>query len=470
MKRILTFVVLMLLCCIAVAQDWANLGRFSDADAVLAARPVKSRVVFMGNSITENWIKYHHEFFDRYGFISRGISGQTTPQMLIRFRRDVVDAGASTVVILAGTNDIAGNTGDSTPEMILDNVKGMCEIARANGIRVVLCSLLPAHRYYWKSAQDKHPEIVVPQYNSMLKAYADAENITFVDFFSPMVDPDPDNLNGLPEKYSKDGIHPTPEGYRVMEEILLKALAKEVKAAGRALEGRTLTLMSYNIRSGSGMDRRRRYDRVAAIISDCHPDAVAVQEVDSLTARTDRHDVLGDIARRTGLYGTFAPAIDYDGGKYGVGILSREKPLRTAAVALPGREERRTLLMAEFSGYVYCCTHLSLTEEDRLSSVDLIGKAVAEFAEGMSTDKPVYIAGDWNDSPDSEFMEKMKEKFEILTDISIPTFPSDSPRSTIDYIARWKGNGLAMGSGKVPDTYVPCSSMASDHRPVVVIL
>lgn len=470
MKRFLTSFATVLLCLAAAAQDWPNLGRFSDADAALAARPAESRVVFMGNSITDNWIKYHHEFFDRYGFISRGISGQTTPQMLIRFRRDVVVAGASTVVILAGTNDIAGNTGPSTPQMILDNVKGMCDIARSNGIRVVLCSLLPAHRYYWKSAQDKHPETVVPQYNEMLKSYAEDEGITYVDFFSAMVDSDEANLNGLPRKYSADGIHPNLDGYEVMEGILLKALAEEVTAAGQSAVGRTLTLMSYNIRSGSGMDRVRRLDRIAAVISDCHPDAVAVQEVDSLTARSDHRYVLGDLARSTGLYGTFAPAIDFDGGKYGIGILSAEKPLRTAAVPLPGREERRTLLIAEMETYVYCCTHLSLTGADRLASLPIIENALKAFTAGMASPKPVYIAGDWNDSPDSEFMAAMAEKFEILSDTSIPTFPSDTPRSTIDYIARWKGNGLSAGSGKVQEAFVPCSSVSSDHRPVVVVL
>ena len=470
MKRLVAILSLILLTVAAGAQDWPNLGRFSDADAALGARPAAGRVVFMGNSIIDNWIKYHHEFFDEHGFIARGISGQTTPQMLVRLRRDVVETGASTVVILAGTNDIAGNTGPSTPEMILDNVKGMCDIARSSGIRVVLCSVLPAHRYYWKSGQDKHPEIVVPQYNAMLKAYADAEKITYVDLFTPMVDSSPENLNGLPEKYSKDGIHPTIEGYAVMEEALLKVLKKEVKAAAKAAAGCSLTLMSYNVRNCKGMDLVRHYDRVAAVISDCHPDVVAVQELDSLSARSGRRYVLGELARRTGLQGTYASAIDFDGGKYGIGMLSAEKPLRTASVSLPGREECRVLLMAEFSGYIYCCTHLSLTKEDRVASIGIIDKALAAFADGAARPKPVYIAGDWNDTPDSEFMEQMTRCFEILSDTAVQTFPSDAPSETIDYIARWKGNGLAIGFGKVLETYVPQSSVASDHRPVVVVL
>lgn len=470
MKRILASALLVLFCLTAVAQDYFNLSRFADADAALAAKPAKSRVIFMGNSITDNWIKFHHEFFDKYGFIARGISGQTTPQMLVRFRADIIDAGATTVVILAGANDIAGNTGPSTPEMILNNTKGMCDIARSAGVRVVLCSLLPAHRFYWKGGQDKHPEIVIPQYNEMLKAYAEAEKITYVDFFPLLVDDDPENLNGLPKKYSKDGVHPTRAGYEVMEAELLKALQKEVKAAEKAAKGRSLTLMSYNIRNCSGMDRQRRYDRVAAVISDFHPDVVAIQEIDSLTARSKKVDVLRDLAYRTGLHGTYSAAISYDGGKYGVGMLSAEEPLRTASVALPGREERRTLLIAEFSGYIYCCTHLSLTKADRIASIELIDKALTEFVAGASAPKPVYIAGDWNDTPDSEFMEKMSQKFEILSDTTVNTFPSDKPDRTIDYIARWKGNALTVGTGKVLDTFVPASTISSDHRPIVLIL
>ncbi len=206
-------------------NDWANLKRYRSQNAFLEPVGKKGhRVAFMGNSITDNWFKFHPEFFTENGFVGRGISGQTTPQMLIRFRQDVVNIGAKTVVILAGTNDIAGNTGYSSLEMIMDNLKSMCDIAKANKIRPILCSVLPAYRYSWK--KDVRCDQLIPELNEMIKAYAKANKITYVDFFSALVDHTPGNENGLPKKYSKDGVHPNLEGYYVMEEILLKALKK----------------------------------------------------------------------------------------------------------------------------------------------------------------------------------------------------------------------------------------------------
>lgn len=219
-------------------NDWANLNRYRAQNEELlkkdetakektpegrkAKQTLKNRVVFMGNSITDNWFKFHPDFFTENGFEGRGISGQTTPQMLIRFRQDVVNIGAKTVVILAGTNDIAGNTGYSSLEMIMDNIKSMCDIAKANNIRPILCSVLPAYRYSWK--KDVKPNELIPQLNKMIKEYAKANRITYVDFFSALADKTPGNENGLPEKYSKDGVHPNIDGYRIMEDILLKVL------------------------------------------------------------------------------------------------------------------------------------------------------------------------------------------------------------------------------------------------------
>ena len=206
-------------------NDWANLKRYRSHNAFLPPVGKKEhRVAFMGNSITDNWFKFHPEFFTDNGFVGRGISGQTTPQMLIRFRQDVVNIGAKTVVILAGTNDIAGNTGPSSLEMIMDNLKSMCDIAKANRIRPILCSVLPAYRYSWK--KDVRCDQLIPELNEMIKAYAKANKITYVDFFTALVDHTPGNENGLPKKYSKDGVHPNLEGYYIMEKILLKALKK----------------------------------------------------------------------------------------------------------------------------------------------------------------------------------------------------------------------------------------------------
>lgn len=128
-----------------------------------------------------------------------------------------------------------------------------------------------------------------------------------------------------------------------------------------------LRLMTYNVRNANGMDGICNYQRVANVINNARPDIVAIQELDSMTARSNRTDVLKELAERTQLHPCFAPAIDYDGGKYGIGILSKETPLRVQTFALPGREEARTLLVAEFPEYVFACTHLSLTEEDEVS-------------------------------------------------------------------------------------------------------
>ena len=208
----------------ATAQDWPNLARYRDSNAAVASSG-GGRVVLMGDSITDGWIDKDAEFFEDNGFLCRGISGQTTPQMLIRFRHDVVETDALAVAILAGTNDIAGNTGPSSLEMIFANIASMCDIARSNGVRPLICSVLPAHRYPW--SPDKRPDILIPQLNAMLQQYAREEKIDYVDYFSALVDTEnPENENGLPAKYSKDGVHPNPECYKIMDEILLKALGK----------------------------------------------------------------------------------------------------------------------------------------------------------------------------------------------------------------------------------------------------
>ena len=162
------------------AQDWANLNRFKEENAKLSVpRKGENRVVFMGNSITEGWIKQDSKYFSS-NYINRGISGQTTPQMLIRFRQDVVALQPKVVIILAGTNDIAGNTGPSTLEMIMDNLKSMSEIAQSNHIRVVLCSVLPVYDYPWKKGLEPAPKIIA--LNKMIKEYSASHNIIYCDY------------------------------------------------------------------------------------------------------------------------------------------------------------------------------------------------------------------------------------------------------------------------------------------------
>ncbi len=204
---------------LANAQDWANLNRYSEENAALKL-PIKGeqRVVFMGNSITDSWIKFHPEYFEDHSYIDRGISGQTTPQMLLRFRADVIDLKPVVVIILAGTNDIAGNTGPMTLEMIRDNIISMAELARVNGIKVILASVLPAIEYPWKQGMD--PANKIPALNKLLQKYALQEGIIYLDYYTAMVN----KQSGLKTDLTYDGVHPNRAGYDLMEHLAEKAL------------------------------------------------------------------------------------------------------------------------------------------------------------------------------------------------------------------------------------------------------
>ncbi len=206
------------------AQDWPNLQRYQAENAALTA-PAKSekRVVFMGNSITQGWKESHPEFFSKNPYLDRGISGQTTPQMLIRFRQDVIDLQPKVVVILAGTNDIAGNTGPSTLEMIMNNLKSMAELAIQNNVRVVLCSVLPAFDYPWRKGLE--PNIKIPALNAMIKSYCKERNIVYLDYFSEMND----GNNGMIAELTTDGVHCTSKGYDKMESMVKPAIAAALK-------------------------------------------------------------------------------------------------------------------------------------------------------------------------------------------------------------------------------------------------
>lgn len=206
------------------AQDWADLNHFKEANSTVPElQDNENRIVFMGNSITIGWLNNRPEFFEGKPYINRGISGQTTPQMLIRFRQDVIDLNPKVVTILAGTNDIAGNTGPSTLEMIMDNIKGMAELAHANGIKVILSSTLPAYDYPWKPGLEPSGKIIA--LNKMIKEYAETNGHIYLDYFSAMVD----ERNGLPKKYAEDEVHPTVEGYKVMEPLVEAAIAEALK-------------------------------------------------------------------------------------------------------------------------------------------------------------------------------------------------------------------------------------------------
>jgi len=208
---------------VSYAQDWANLKRFQKENSeIINPKPEEHRVVFMGNSITEGWLRIRPEFFAGKPYYNRGISGQTTPQMLLRFRQDVINLTPSIVVILAGINDIAENTGPSTIEMIADNIISMCELAKANNIKIVLCSVLPAIDFPWRKGLEPAGKVI--KLNSLIKSYAVKNKIEYVDYFTVMAN----ESNGLKDELCTDGVHPNAKGYSVMEPLLEKSILKLV--------------------------------------------------------------------------------------------------------------------------------------------------------------------------------------------------------------------------------------------------
>lgn len=217
----------------------------------------------------------------------------------------------------------------------------------------------------------------------------------------------------------------------------------------------TLKVMTYNVRHCAGMDLVVDYDRTADVINLQQPDIVALQELDNMTSRSRQRFQLGELASRTGYHPVFGAAIDYDSGKYGVGILTRETPLSTKLIPLPG-DEPRVLLVVELQDYVMACTHLDLEKEPRLASIPLIVK------EAQRWQKPFLLAGDWNDTPDSELLQEMEKHFTILSDNGV-SYPADEPTECLDYIAIFKVHAVEVLESTVID-----EPEASDHRPVAV--
>ncbi len=221
----------------------------------------------------------------------------------------------------------------------------------------------------------------------------------------------------------------------------------------------TVRVMSYNIRNARGLDEKVDYQRIANIISGVLPDVVALQELDSVTNRSKHVDVLAQLAGITGMYSVYGASIPFDGGKYGIGILSKKKPRSWKRMPLPGREEARSLLMVEFKDYVLCCIHFSLNEDDRKASVPIIDRAV------MACNKPVFLAGDINATPESVVLEAFGKNWTILTDIKQFTIPADKPNRTIDYIL---GNITKGYIYQVLQTKVLEEPVASDHLPLFI--
>lgn len=219
-------------------------------------------------------------------------------------------------------------------------------------------------------------------------------------------------------------------------------------------QNQQLQIMSYNVRHCAGMDLMIDYDRTAAVIAQQQPDVVALQELDSMTGRSGNRDQLGELASRTGYHLVFGAAIDFDGGQYGVGILSHEIPLSIRRIPLPG-EEPRVLLVVELEDYVIACTHLDLEEAQRMASVPLI------IEEAQRWQKPFLLAGDWNDTTDSKLLKAMTQYFTVLSSDEA-TYPADEPTECIDYVGVFNGRAEAI------ESHVIDEPEASDHRPLVV--
>ena len=218
-----------------------------------------------------------------------------------------------------------------------------------------------------------------------------------------------------------------------------------------------LRLLCYNVCNCMGLDKEYSPERVAKVIKDSDVEAVALQELDSMTTRHPA-DVLGELAKRTGMYPTFGPSIDFQGGKYGIGVLTKQKPISSRRVPLPCRSEPRSLLIVELQDYYFCSTHLSLHEADRITSMGII------ISELSKLNKPVIIAGDFNDTRNSTAMKLLASEFYVFPKGgNASTFPADKPKSEIDFMALYTGKGA---KATVKNHTVLNCPVESDHRPI----
>jgi len=223
-KKLLPALILFFTINAAKAQDWANIKRYAEANSKVPPPATgEKRVVYMGDSITDFWINNDSTFFAGKPYFDRGISGQTTGQMLVRFHEDVINLKPKVVVILAGINDIAENNGPSKLEDVFGNIVSMAELAKANHIKVVLSSVMPAYVLPWRPAINPAP--LVAALNEMIKAYADKNGMVYLDYFTAMAD----SRKGLLPKFAKDEVHPNLAGYKAMEPLAERAIAAAFK-------------------------------------------------------------------------------------------------------------------------------------------------------------------------------------------------------------------------------------------------
>ena len=224
MKKSAIFILFLAMTFSGFSQDWFGFNRFRADNERIIKNGTFPDVVFMGNSITEYWAYYHPEFFSEHNYCGRGIGGQTSAQMLLRFTADVIDLHPKAVVIMAGTNDVAHNDYWVEPEKVVDNVVAMCQLARANGIEPIISSIPPCAGFVWNPDIQNAAQTIV-EINKSLKAYADANQIVYVDYHAALAD----DQNGFPKSLSDDGCHPNPDTYFIMETLVLKAIGEVVK-------------------------------------------------------------------------------------------------------------------------------------------------------------------------------------------------------------------------------------------------
>jgi endonuclease/exonuclease/phosphatase family metal-dependent hydrolase len=221
----------------------------------------------------------------------------------------------------------------------------------------------------------------------------------------------------------------------------------------------TLKILTYNVRNCKGFDNLIDYERIARVIKRIDADVVALQELDSVTTRSNQKDVLAELARRTGMFPTYRASIRFQGGAYGIGILTRLQPVNSEALPLPGKEEKRSVLLVELPNYVVCCTHFSLTSQDRAESVGIINQLVTKYT------KPVFLAGDFNAEANSAEMLQLAENWQMLNDSRGKTFPANKPEEGIDFILSKKNGKYQF---RLIDSLVENEPLASDHLPVWV--
>ena len=224
MKKAFILIILVTMSFFGYSQDWFGFNRYQADNERIIASGNYPEVVFMGNSITEIWVIYHPDFFSSHNFCGRGISGQTSAQMLVRFTKDVVDLHPKAVVIMAGTNDVAHNDYWVSPEKVVENIVAMCNIAKANGIIPIISSIPPCKAFVWRPEIENAGQTIV-DINKSLKAYAETNDLIYVDYHSALADED----FGFPKTLSEDGCHPDPDTYFIMENMVLEAISNALK-------------------------------------------------------------------------------------------------------------------------------------------------------------------------------------------------------------------------------------------------